>query len=156
MFTGIQIFEPGIFDYIPHGVFSHSVTDVFPQAMAKGERIAVHVAHENWYELSTIQRYLDISLRLLSPSGESVTAGKGCEISGEADISQSVLWDNVAVESGAQVKRVVLGDNVRVRSGESIENAAVVRASLVEGREPPAKALKGQVKGDNFVVPLTQ
>src|SRR4030095_8245778 len=33
MFTGIQILEPRIFDYIPRGVFSHSTTDVYPQAI---------------------------------------------------------------------------------------------------------------------------
>ncbi|MDQ6651465.1 MAG: nucleotidyltransferase family protein, partial [Acidobacteriota bacterium] len=32
MFTGIQILEPKIFDYIPHSVFSHSTADVYPQA----------------------------------------------------------------------------------------------------------------------------
>ena len=59
MFTGIQILEPAIFDYIPRGVFSHSTTDVYPQAVAAGEKVAVHVAQGNWYELSTIKRYLD-------------------------------------------------------------------------------------------------
>lgn len=156
MFTGIQVFEPRLFEYIPRGVFSHSVTDVFPHAIAEGEKLAVHVAHETWYELSTIQRYLDISLRLLSKVGEDVASGKGCDISSGAEVSQSVLWDNVVVESGARVNRAVLGDNVRVGAGEVIENAAVVCASLIEGRKRPAKALKGEIKGDNFVVSLTQ
>ena len=35
MFTGIQILEPRIFEYIPRGVFSHSTTDVYPQAIAQ-------------------------------------------------------------------------------------------------------------------------
>src|SRR6185503_4525530 len=34
MFTGIQILEPAIFAFIPKGVFSHSTTDVYPQAVA--------------------------------------------------------------------------------------------------------------------------
>jgi NDP-sugar pyrophosphorylase family protein len=156
MFTGIQILEPRIFDYIPAGRFSHSTTDVYPQAMAKGERIAVHIARGNWYELSTIQRYLDISLLLLAQAGKDLTTGAGCQISAEAKVSQSVLWDNVVVESGAQVTRAVLGDNVRISKGEVIENAAVVCASLVEGKTPPAKALKGHIRGGNFVVPLTE
>src|SRR5262245_50697940 len=37
MFTGIHILEPGIFDYIPRGVFSDSVRDVYPKAMADGK-----------------------------------------------------------------------------------------------------------------------
>jgi NDP-sugar pyrophosphorylase family protein len=156
MFTGIQILEPRIFDYVPRGVFSHSTTDVYPQAVANGERVAVHVANGNWYELSTIQRYLDISLELMSRNGTRITSGSGCEISESTEVSEAVLWDNVTIESGARVRRVVLGDNVRISAGEVIENAAVVCASLVEGKTPPAKALKGDIRGQNFVVPLTE
>ena len=156
MFTGIQILEPRIFDYIPRGVFSHSTTDVYPQAIASGERIAVHVANGRWFELSTIQRYLDISLRLLSETGKSVTAGAGCEIATDAEVEQSILWDNVKVGSGARVRRAVLGDNVKIAAGETVENVAVVCASLVGGRFSPQKALKGNFRGDNFVVPLTE
>ena len=108
MFTGIQILEPRIFNYIPHGVFSHSTTDVYPQAIAKGERVAVHVANGRWLELSTIQRYLDISLLLLSESGETLSAGPGCQVSAAAEVEQSVLWDRVVVEGGARVRRAVL------------------------------------------------
>jgi NDP-sugar pyrophosphorylase family protein len=156
MFTGIQILEPKIFDYIPRGVFSHSTTDVYPQAIANGERVAVHVASGRWLELSTIPRYLDISLLLLSESGKNLSTGNGCEISPTAEVSDSVLWDNVVVEAGARVKRAVLGDNVRINSGEVVEKAVVVRASLIQGKTPPPKALKGEFRGDNFVVPLAE
>jgi NDP-sugar pyrophosphorylase family protein len=154
MFTGIQILEPKIFDYIPRGVFSHSTTDVYPQAIANGERIAAHVGSGRWLELSTIQRYLDISLLLLGETGQSFATGVGCEISGTAQVEHSILWDNVVVESGARVSRAVLGDNVTVGAGEVVENAAVVRASLVRGSTAPPKAPKGSFQGDNFVVPL--
>jgi NDP-sugar pyrophosphorylase family protein len=156
MFTGIQILEPKIFDYIPHAVFSHSTTDVYPQAIANGERVAAHVAAGRWFELSTIPRYLDISLLLLSENGETVSAGVGCELSAAADISDSVLWDNVVIEPEARVKRAVIGDQVRIGSGEVVENAVVVCASLIQGKTPPPKALKGEFRGDNFVVPLTE
>jgi hypothetical protein len=45
---------------------------------------------------------------------------------------------------------------VKIAAGEVIEDAAVVCASLVEGKVPPAKALKGEFRGENFVVPLTE
>lgn len=156
MFTGIQIFEPRIFDYIPRGVFSHSVIDVFPQAIAQGERIAAHVAGGHWYELSTIPRYLEISLALLKDAGRDVWMGEGCIVSPSAEVRESVLWDNVHLEDGARVHRAVLGDGVRISSGESVENAAVVRAELVRDATPPPKALKGEFRGSNFVVPLSQ
>jgi NDP-sugar pyrophosphorylase family protein len=118
--------------------------------------VAVHVASGRWLELSTIQRYLDISLLLLSESGETLSAGSGCKIAADARVEQAVLWDRVVIESGARVKRAVVGDNVKIAAGEVIENAVVVRASLIQGKTPPPKALKGEVRGDNFVVPLAE
>lgn len=156
MFTGIQILEPRIFKYIPRGVFSHSTTDVYPEAMRQGERVAVHIASGTWYELSTLQRYLDISLAMLATRHEELTVGARCVVSPEAEVSDAVLWDDVVVEAGARVSRAVLADGVHLKSGEVIENAIVVRNSLVAGKQAPAKALCGAVKGNNFVVPLSQ
>ena len=156
MFTGIQILEPRIFDYIPRGVFSHSTTDVYPKAMLQGERVAVHIASGTWYELSTLQRYLDISLAMLANRNETLTVGARCIVAADALVRDAVLWDDVVVESGAKVRRAVLADGVCIRSGEVIENAIVVRNSLVAGKPAPPKALCGAVKGDNFVVPLSQ
>jgi NDP-sugar pyrophosphorylase family protein len=156
MFTGIQIMESRIFDYIPPGVFSHSTIDVFPRAIAKGERIAAHVATGMWFELSTLPRYLDISLALLDQRGLDLHTGGNPSIDEQADVHESILWDDVIIERGARVHRAILGDGVFVRAGEVVEDAAVVRAELVAGVTPPAKAPKGYVKGDNFVVPLSQ
>jgi NDP-sugar pyrophosphorylase family protein len=156
MFTGIHIFEPRIFAYIPRGIFSDSVTDVYPQAIAQGERISAHVAQGKWYELSTIQRYLDISLKLLAERNQTWFAGARSNIDAGAKVESSLLWDDVTVEAGAIVNRSILADGVRVKAGDVIESAAVVRASLIQGSTPPAKALQGEIRGENFVVSLTQ
>jgi NDP-sugar pyrophosphorylase family protein len=156
MFTGIQILEKEIFSYIPRGVFSHSVTDVYPQAIAKGERIAAHISSGKWRELSTLQRYLDISLEMLQERGETFCAGNENVISPGAQVEQAVLWDRVRVSAGARIRRAVLADDVFVARDEVIVNAVVVRRSLVEGKIPPEKAMKGQMLGENFVVPLIE
>ncbi|MEK6337157.1 MAG: NDP-sugar synthase [Acidobacteriota bacterium] len=156
MFTGIQILDPRIFDYIPRDVFSHSTVDVYPQAIARGERIAAHVAEGMWYELSTLRRYLDISLALLERRGLDTYAGKTPLIDPEAQVRNSILWDEVRVEAGARVHRSVLGDRVRVPAGEVFEDSVVVRADLIANLQPPAKALPGHVRGENFVVSLSQ
>jgi len=156
MFTGIHILESRIFEYIPRGVFSHTITDVYLPAIAKGERIAAHVTAGMWYELSTLKRYLDISLALLRQQGTDVHSGRNASIDNEADVHDAVLWDDVIVEKGARIRRAVLGDGVRIRAGERVEDAVVVRAELVSGVTPPVKALKGKIQGDNFVVSLSQ
>jgi NDP-sugar pyrophosphorylase family protein len=155
MFTGIQFMEPAIFRYIPQNVFSHSTTDVYPAAMAAGEKIAAHVAKGRWYELSTLRRYVEISLDLMKEAGNSISVGAACMIDNEADVTDAILWDRVKIDAGARVNRAVLADGVTVTSGETIQNAVVVPAALVSGKVAPQKALKGHVVGENFVVPLT-
>lgn len=156
MFTGIHILAPRIFDYVPRGVFSDSVTGVYPRAFAAGERIAAHVADGYWHELSTIARYLDTSIALMRAQGREIELGENSIIADGAEVTDAVLWENVRVEAGARVSRAVLGAGVRVSAGEVIADAAVVRAELVAGAERPEKALAGEVRGDNFVVPLAR
>jgi NDP-sugar pyrophosphorylase family protein len=154
MFTGIHIMEPRILDYVPRGVFSDSVIHVYPQAIANGEIVAAHVASGKWRELSTLKRYLDISIELLRESGQSLLAGERTSIASSATVNDSVLWDDVKVGAGARVSRAVLADDVTIPDGEVIENAVVVPRQLVEGKTRPEKALPGDFRGENFVVPL--
>ena len=105
MFTGIQLLEPRIFDYIPRGVFSHSVTDVYRPAIANGETLAAHIASGTWRELSTLKRYLDISVELLNESGKAYVTGANTTISESATVTDSILWDDVKVGAGARINR---------------------------------------------------
>jgi NDP-sugar pyrophosphorylase family protein len=153
MFTGIHILEPRVFDYIPRGVYSDIVPSFYNPAIANREKIAAHVTGGNWFELSTIPRYLDISLAMLD--GKNVFHGAGCRISDAARVSESVIWDDVNIETGARLRRTIIADGVSIKSGEEYENAAIVRADMVRNcREVPEKALRGEFVGENYVVPL--
>jgi len=154
MFTGIQIFGPRVFEYIPPAGFSHSVTHVFEPAIERGERLAAHVAEGAWYELSTVRRYLETSVALMAREGRDVELGPGSVVSEGADVRESVLWENVHVRPGARVRRAVLGAGVVVPEGETYEEEVVVRAELAASEERPEKGLAGEVRGRNFVAPL--
>jgi NDP-sugar pyrophosphorylase family protein len=156
MFTGIQILEPRIFDYIPRGVFSDTVINVYPKAIARGERVVAHIADGMWHELSTLQRYLDVSLALLNQQRRDTYTGARASIDPTAQIHDSILWDDVVVGRGAALSRAVIGDGVRISAGETVKNAVVVRAEIVRDKKVPAKALPGNFTGENFVVSLSQ
>jgi NDP-sugar pyrophosphorylase family protein len=155
MFTGIHILEPAVFEYIPRGVYSDIVPTFYNPALKKGEKIAVHVTDANWFELSTIPRYLDISLAMMN--GANIQAGENCTISGRATVRDTVMWDNVTVADDAHLYRTIIADGVHIEAGEHIENAAVVRADMVRNcDEVPEKALKGYIQGENYIVPLIE
>ena len=153
MFTGIHILEPEAFDYIPKGVYSDIVPSFYLPAMANGEKIVAHISEADWYELSTIPRYLDISLAMLN--GSNVHIGSECSIASSAGVRDSVLWDDVTVESDVNLYRTIVADGVTIPAGSHYENAAIVRAEMVRNcHDIPEKALKGYIQDENYIVPL--
>lgn len=154
MFTGIHIVEPRVFEYIPRGVYSDIFPAFYGPAWAKGEKIAAHITDANWFELSTIPRYLDISLAMMPPETD-VFMGARCSISPNAAIRDSVMWDDVSIGDDVQLYRTIIADGVKIEAGEHFENAAIVRADMVRNcEEIPEKALKGYIQGENYIVPL--
>jgi NDP-sugar pyrophosphorylase family protein len=159
MFTGIHILEPAIFDYIPRGVFSDSVKDVYPKAMAEGEFIAAHVGDGSWFELSTLERYLAISLEFwrraegkISVMSPGLVMDEGCIIEPGAIVERSVLWKGVRIEPEAKVTECIIADNVVIPKGAAFHRAAIVRADISALSDRPEKAANGQLMGDNLVV----
>lgn len=153
MFTGIHILEPTVFEYIPRGVYSDIVPTFYAPALAKGEKIAAHVTDANWFELSTIPRYLDISLAMMGE--RNVWIGERTNISTSAAVRDSVLWDDIEIGDEASLYRTIIADGVKIEKGAQFENAAIVRAEMVRNcAEIPEKALKGYIQGENYIVPL--
>jgi NDP-sugar pyrophosphorylase family protein len=153
MFTGIHILEPEAFEYIPQGVYSDIVPSFYSPAIANGEKIVAHISDADWYELSTIPRYLDISLAMLN--GSNVYIGSDCSVASSAGVRDSVLWDDVTVESNVNLYRTIIADGVTIPVGSHYENAAIVRAEMVRNCEDiPEKALKGYIQDENYIVPL--
>ena len=148
MFTGIQILSPRIFDYVPRNCFSHSTIHVYPRAIEKGETVIAHISEGDWYEMSTLDRYLDASLLFMRKRGLTRIEGAGCRVEAGAAVQDCVLWDNVTVESGARVREAVLGDRVRIPGGATIERAVVVRRDITNEVE------RGEVVGENIIVPV--
>lgn len=153
MFTGIHILDPRVFEYIQPGVYSDIVPHVYRPALERGEKIAAHVSEGNWYELSTIPRYLDISLAMMI--GTDVFRGANCVISPTAMVRDSVIWDDVTIGDNVNLYRTIVADGVTIGEGEHFENAAIVRAEMVRScADIPEKALKGYIQGENYIVPL--
>jgi NDP-sugar pyrophosphorylase family protein len=155
MFTGLHILEPAIFDYIPRGVFSDSVRDVYPKAMAEGKAVMGHVAeNSSWYELSTLERYWAISTEFMYREGRNVVTDEGCVIDPTAQIKDSILWKRVRVERGAKLTDCVIGDDAVIPPGAEFNRAVIVRAELASDNPPPEKANRSIVLGANLVVPF--
>ncbi len=148
MFTGIQILEKEIFNYIPQKQFSHSTTDVYPKAIKEGKTVAAHISNGGWYELSTLARYLDISLEFLHKEGKNFTCGEGTKVSADATITDSILWQGVNVGANANLHKVVITDDVTIAENTKLERVVVVR------RDRCGSIERGEIVGENVIVPI--
>ena len=153
MFTGIHFIEPEVFDYFPSGVYSDIIESFYLPAIKEGGKVAAYVTDAEWFELSTIPRYLDISLAMMKD--KDLFIGKNCSVHRSAQIRDSVLWDNIVIGEKVHLYRTIVADGVTVPPGSHFENAAIVRAEMVRNcDEIPEKALKGYIQDDNYIVPL--
>src|SRR5947209_7536603 len=80
MFTGIQVLSPRIFDYVPRHGFSHSTIHVYPPAIADGKPVVAYITKGNWFEMSTLDRYLEASLIFMKKARAVVIQGAGCSV----------------------------------------------------------------------------
>jgi mannose-1-phosphate guanylyltransferase len=132
VFTGVHILEPRIFEYIPTSKFCEINDEVYPAALARGERIFGYPVEGYWNDLGDPSRYLSAQKDLLSREnprepvcivadahvsesaivGPFVSAGKGCVIESGATVENSILWENVRIKDSSVVRNCIVGSHV--------------------------------------------
>lgn len=66
-FTGIQVLDPEILDFIPPGVFSSSSIDAFEKLLSDGGKIKAFIAAENsWKDVGTPERYAEAVMEAMA------------------------------------------------------------------------------------------
>jgi mannose-1-phosphate guanylyltransferase len=137
--TGIYIFEPEVFDFIPAGEAFDIGSQLFPKLIeARAPFFATELPFE-WVDIGNTRDYWDASMRVLrgevrsvSLPGREIAPGvrAGINVSVPADCSGLVgpIWigGSARIESGA----TVIGPAV-IGPGSVIERGAVVEQSVV-------------------------
>jgi NDP-sugar pyrophosphorylase family protein len=130
---GIYAFEPGIFDFIPSGVFTDFARDVFPAMLAAGAGFHVWPLGSYWNDVGNIEQYrlgnFDALLGrvdVVVPGEErspGVWVGKGTQIAASAVIKPPVLiGTDCRVEGDATlVGPLIVGDGCVIEAGAVLE-----------------------------------
>ena len=136
LFTGISILSPEIFQHIPAGVIL-SIIPVYLEILKKGGKIGGVVIDDGlWFDLGTRESYLEAH-RILAPGGHQLShaqpgwpspvhefsnvhpearlqgicaVGRGAKIRADAQVKDSVLWENSSVECSAELDRCIVRD----------------------------------------------
>lgn len=151
MFTGIQVFDPEIFSYLPSPVFSDTMRVLFPALIRDGKAVTGFVMEGDWNETGTGERYLETVRRILrgeiqtefsaSLSKNGVTradlsfvdpsvrlsppfyAGRGCRIGPGCQLGpETLIGDSAELGADCRVERSVILPGSSVPKGTRIES----------------------------------
>ncbi|MDR3256232.1 MAG: NDP-sugar synthase [Endomicrobium sp.] len=140
--TGIYIFEPEVFKFIPKNKFFDFSMDLFPLLMKKKKKIYGYLMEEYWTDIGNIIEYKKGVFDALEGKIK-VDIGiknKGSKyISFNAKIDKSVkiqgpcfIGNNVIIEKNAVIKPfAVISDNVKISKNASVEKSIIWENSKV-------------------------
>lgn len=160
MFTGIQIFEPEIFDKIPAGRPCHISDEVYPVLIKEGAPVFGFVTDNYWIDIGNHKRYLkanDDTLRgrfsffkrlaekkgltLNDYKGKGITIVPPVLIDESADIGAGssigpsvVIGKNSVLGEGVTVKESVLWENARISDCAEIIGSIISQNTVIEKR----------------------
>ncbi|MDR1474646.1 MAG: NDP-sugar synthase [Endomicrobium sp.] len=140
--TGIYVFEPEIFNYIPKDTFFDFSMDLFPLLMKKGKKIFGYLMDEYWTDIGNIFEYkrgvfdaldgsLKLNLGLINNNGKYISVSakidKSVRIEGPCFIS-----DNVSIKENSIIKPYsVISRNVRIGKNTVIDRTIIWGNSTV-------------------------
>ena len=119
-FVGVQVAEKTVFEPLPDHTPYESVGALYPELIrTRTGSIRAFVSETaEFLDIGTPADYLQTSLRLGAREGRpSVSAGRGTRVESSARLTDTVLWDDVAVGAGARIERCVVADGVRIPPG---------------------------------------
>ncbi len=152
--TGIYIFQPEVFRYIPRAKFCDFARDVWPKLLQRGERILGYETKEYWCDIGNLLEYrrgqndaLEGKIKLEIPGerkNKSVWIGKGtqiapgvrikgpcvigenCRLNKNAFIGEfSTIGNNSIIGKGVRLKNCILWNGVHVRKNVKLVNCII-------------------------------
>jgi mannose-1-phosphate guanylyltransferase len=120
--TGIYIFEPRIFDFIPPGKKFDIGSDLLPSLVGSGEKVYGLPQPFEWIDIGSVPDYWDASMKLISGHvhgyaipGNELRKGIHC------GINLRVNFENVTL-----VPPVFIGSSTEIADGASITGPAII------------------------------
>jgi mannose-1-phosphate guanylyltransferase/phosphomannomutase len=151
--TGIYVFEPEIFNYIPKDTFFDFSMDLFPLLMTKGKKISGYLMDEYWTDIGNIIEYkkgvfdaldgkLQLDFGLINKSrkyiSKIVKIDKSVKINGPCFIgdnvtieeksvigSYSVISNDVKIGKNAVIEKTIIWGNSNIGANSEITNSVV-------------------------------
>jgi mannose-1-phosphate guanylyltransferase len=125
--TGIYLFEPEIFNYIPSGVEFDIGGQLLPDLVRRGQNIFGITLPFTWVDIGSVPDYWDATRLLLSKGVAGFTMpGRELRPGIHCGINVRIDWDKVRIEGP-----VYIGSSTSIGDGATILGPSVIGAGCV-------------------------
>ena len=126
-FIGIQIVNASVFAGVDPGVKSETVHGIYPSVIASrpGALRIFHTGAE-FFDIGSPRDYLDTAITTARREGRPLDRGVDCTIAGDAQLSDTVIWDRVSIGAGARLSECVVADDVSIAPGAEFSRCSLV------------------------------
>ena len=113
-FVGVQLTEASVFERLPVGIPASTVGGLYDNLLLDGSgQIATHYFKGHFYEVGTPADYLQTSLEVAQNEGHmNLPTGKRNHIHPTANITRTILWDDVVIGKHTRLTDCIVTDGV--------------------------------------------
>lgn len=126
---GVQIAHPSAFASLPLNEPAESVRGVYPRLVAQDlGAVRAFLTAADFWDVGTPADYFDASREIGLREGRAFPhVGAGSLIAPTAHVTDSIIWDNVAIGAGALLNRCIVADGVTIPAGARFENCVIIQ-----------------------------
>ena len=122
----MQAVESRAFDGVPDDRPSETIRTLYPRLLeSHAGAIAAFTSEATFLDVGTPRDYFDTVARVSRAEGVPFDRGDRVQVAADALLAETILWDDVTVESGADVHRCIVADGVVVKPGRYDEQVLV-------------------------------
>lgn len=113
-FLGIHVIGGALRGAIP--ARGDLVGDVYLPAMRAGATLGVHDYDAPWWDIGTVESYLDANLAWLASRGDDAWVARGAKVAPSVELHASVVGEGAIVEGDGALERCVVWPGARARA----------------------------------------
>lgn len=126
-FIGVQAANAAAFAGVSPSVPSETVHGIYPGLIAaRPGSVRIMRTAAEFFDIGTPRDYLETALTLAAREGLGPGRGHGCAIAPDAELRNTILWNDVGIGAGASLTRCIAADGVTVPDGAKHVDCSLV------------------------------
>ena len=133
LFSGVQILQPEVFNYIPSQGSSQIIKDFYLPALENQEPIFGFKTAGFWQEIGAPKSYIEANKKLLTIGSEGIAEKWGIECNIRS-------LPKSAAQSSFPISKMVIDESVEIKQRVKIEDWAIIARGVQVGRDCTIKS----------------